>query len=188
MSIKRRAARTPPHQRMISRLSGAHLYESSASNYTHHPRHQYNNNTSSLSASTSNPKIPVSSDINHSVSNCNIHSNSNNNNYLYGNPQQQRGVIKSYPCPTCEKAFPTRTQLKSHTAIHIDSFPFPCHYTGCDLHFKRKHDLRRHIDAKHALIKKYICANGCGEGFGRRDQMIRHLRKGTCKRSFRIET
>ncbi|ORZ10368.1 hypothetical protein BCR41DRAFT_297696, partial [Lobosporangium transversale] len=76
--------------------------------------------------------------------------------------------------PTCSKSFPTRTQLKSHMAIHIDSFPFPCLYAGCDLHFKRKHDLRRHVDAKHALIKKYLCSGGCGEGFGRRDQMIRH--------------
>ncbi|KAF9198824.1 hypothetical protein BGZ49_000242 [Haplosporangium sp. Z 27] len=91
----------------------------------------------------------------------------------------QEGV-KSYPCPTCNKAFPTRTQLKSHMAIHVDNFPFPCMYSGCDLHFKRKHDLRRHVDAKHALVKKYLCASGCGEGFGRRDQMIRHLRKGSC--------
>ncbi|KAF9398545.1 hypothetical protein BGX21_007645 [Mortierella sp. AD011] len=95
-----------------------------------------------------------------------------------------RGGVKSYPCPTCTKPFPTRTQLKSHMAIHIDNFPFPCLYSGCDLHFKRKHDLRRHVDAKHALVKKYLCASGCGEGFGRRDQMVRHLRKGNCARSF----
>ncbi|KAF9996547.1 hypothetical protein BGZ65_007867 [Modicella reniformis] len=88
--------------------------------------------------------------------------------------------VKSYACSTCTKPFPTRTQLKSHMAIHTDSFPFPCMYTGCELHFKRKHDLRRHVDAKHAIVKKYICTGGCGEGFGRRDQMVRHLRRGTC--------
>ncbi|KAF9957337.1 hypothetical protein BGZ72_001932 [Mortierella alpina] len=88
--------------------------------------------------------------------------------------------VKSYACPTCTKPFPTRTQLKSHMAIHTDSFPFPCLYAGCELHFKRKHDLRRHVDAKHALVKKYLCTGGCGEGFGRRDQMVRHLRRGTC--------
>ncbi|KAF9184290.1 hypothetical protein BGZ51_003404 [Haplosporangium sp. Z 767] len=88
--------------------------------------------------------------------------------------------VKSYACPTCSKPFPTRTQLKSHMAIHTDSFPFPCVYAGCDLHFKRKHDLRRHVDAKHALVKKYVCTGGCGEGFGRRDQMVRHLRRGAC--------
>ncbi|ORZ09071.1 hypothetical protein BCR41DRAFT_290153, partial [Lobosporangium transversale] len=82
--------------------------------------------------------------------------------------------VKSYACPTCTKPFPTRTQLKSHMAIHTDSFPFPCMYAGCELHFKRKHDLRRHVDAKHALVKKYLCTGGCGEGFGRRDQMVRH--------------
>ncbi|KAF9358434.1 hypothetical protein BGX26_001779 [Mortierella sp. AD094] len=88
--------------------------------------------------------------------------------------------VKSYACPTCTKPFPTRTQLKSHMAIHTDLFPFPCMHAGCELHFKRKHDLRRHIDAKHALVKKYLCTGGCGEGFGRRDQMVRHLRRGAC--------
>ncbi|KAG0331029.1 hypothetical protein BG004_001862 [Podila humilis] len=94
---------------------------------------------------------------------------------------------KSYACPTCTKPFPTRTQLKSHMAIHTDSFPFPCLHAGCDLHFKRKHDLRRHVDAKHALVKKYLCTGGCGEGFGRRDQMVRHLRRGTCGQGFQTE-
>ncbi|KAF8928802.1 hypothetical protein BGZ58_009373 [Dissophora ornata] len=88
--------------------------------------------------------------------------------------------VKSYACSTCAKPFPTRTQLKSHMAIHTDLFPFPCSHSGCELHFKRKHDLRRHVDAKHALVKKYLCTGGCGEGFGRRDQMVRHLRRGTC--------
>ncbi|KAG0246518.1 hypothetical protein BGX31_001389 [Mortierella sp. GBA43] len=96
--------------------------------------------------------------------------------------------VKSYACPTCTKPFPTRTQLKSHMAIHTDSFPFPCEYAGCDLHFKRKHDLRRHVDAKHATVKKYICTAGCGEGFGRRDQMVRHLRRGTCSQSQGFQT
>ncbi|KAG0053546.1 hypothetical protein BGZ83_000899 [Gryganskiella cystojenkinii] len=89
-------------------------------------------------------------------------------------------AVKSYACNICTKPFPTRTQLKSHMAIHTDAFPFPCQFAGCELHFKRKHDLRRHVDAKHALVKKYICTGGCGEGFGRRDQMVRHLRRGTC--------
>ncbi|KAF8940944.1 hypothetical protein BGZ47_007562 [Haplosporangium gracile] len=95
--------------------------------------------------------------------------------------------VKSYGCPTCAKPFPTRTQLKSHMAIHTDLFPFPCQYAGCELHFKRKHDLRRHVDAKHALVKKYLCTGGCGEGFGRRDQMVRHLRRGTCGKGFQTE-
>jgi uncharacterized protein YlaI len=95
--------------------------------------------------------------------------------------------VKAYACPTCTKPFPTRTQLKSHMAIHTDLFPFPCQYAGCELHFKRKHDLRRHVDAKHALVKKYLCTGGCGEGFGRRDQMVRHLRRGSCGKGFQTE-
>ncbi|KAG0304590.1 hypothetical protein BGZ98_005308 [Dissophora globulifera] len=95
--------------------------------------------------------------------------------------------VKSYACSTCTKPFPTRTQLKSHMAIHTDLFPFPCLEDGCELHFKRKHDLRRHVDAKHALVKKYLCTGGCGEGFGRRDQMVRHLRRGSCGQGFQTD-
>ncbi|KAG0052807.1 hypothetical protein BGZ89_003092 [Linnemannia elongata] len=112
--------------------------------------------------------------------------NGNNDNTRPPPPAGQqtgttRGEPKSFPCQICTKPFPTRTQLKSHMAIHVDNFPFPCPYTGCDLHFKRKHDLRRHVDAKHALVKKYLCSGGCGEGFGRRDQMLRHLKRGHCQ-------
>ncbi|KAG0075152.1 hypothetical protein BGZ92_003036 [Podila epicladia] len=96
-------------------------------------------------------------------------------------------ALSAYESTARTKPFPTRTQLKSHMAIHTDSFPFPCTHAGCDLHFKRKHDLRRHVDAKHALVKKYLCTGGCGEGFGRRDQMVRHLRRGTCGQGFQTE-
>ncbi|KAF9945237.1 hypothetical protein BGZ70_003952, partial [Mortierella alpina] len=131
----RRAARTPPHRRTSSELSGLRASSSSS-----------NNNNSYTQSSVGNNH---SNSVRHTT----------------------RGGVKSYPCPTCTKPFPTRTQLKSHMAIHTDNFPFPCLYAGCDLHFKRKHDLRRHVDAKHALVKKYLCSGGCGEGFGRRDQM-----------------
>ncbi|KAF9431841.1 hypothetical protein BGZ76_011631 [Entomortierella beljakovae] len=170
--IKRRAARTPPRQKIVSELSGVRSYVSSAHYSYHHRQYsQHSGNQSAASGSTSS-----NNGGNGSASS----SNSNNNNTNTGT----RGAAKSYPCTTCNRAFPTRTQLKSHMAIHTDNFPFPCLYSGCDLHFKRKHDLRRHVDAKHALVKKYLCASGCGEGFGRRDQMVRHLRKGVCKSSF----
>ncbi|KAF9095865.1 hypothetical protein BGX27_001209, partial [Mortierella sp. AM989] len=171
-----RAARTPPRHRIASELSGIRVYESAAHYYTHTHHHQYHNNQSSTSSTGS-----ISTNNN---ANANSSSSSNANNTTVIN----RGGAKSYPCPTCTKPFPTRTQLKSHMAIHVDNFPFPCLYTGCDLHFKRKHDLRRHVDAKHALVKKYLCASGCGEGFGRRDQMVRHLRKGNCARSFQSDS
>ncbi|KAF9570641.1 hypothetical protein EC968_001528 [Mortierella alpina] len=200
----RRAARTPPHRRTSSELSGLRAYESAA--YRDYNPHRYYRNatlaTSSCSSSSSSSSTNNNSNTFHSTSNGSSGSsytqssagNNNNNSSSSStispgkmNHHHTRGGIKSYPCPTCSKPFPTRTQLKSHMAIHTDNFPFPCLYAGCDLHFKRKHDLRRHVDAKHALVKKYLCSGGCGEGFGRRDQMVRHLRRGACGQGFQTE-
>ncbi|KAF9288074.1 hypothetical protein BGZ68_000833 [Mortierella alpina] len=192
----RRAARTPPHRRTSSELSGLRVYESMA--YRDYNPHRYYRNatsaTSSSSSSTHNNSNNNRSSNNggngsydqSSAGNNNNSSNSSNSNHA-AKTNYTRGGVKSYPCPTCTKPFPTRTQLKSHMAIHTDNFPFPCLYAGCDLHFKRKHDLRRHVDAKHALVKKYLCSGGCGEGFGRRDQMVRHLRRGACGQGFQTE-
>ncbi|KAF9994897.1 hypothetical protein BGZ80_002443 [Entomortierella chlamydospora] len=142
----------------------------------HHRRTSSNCSAISAYESTARREHRASS-ISSVCSTASATSNNNNNNT---NSNSNVRPIKSYACPTCTKPFPTRTQLKSHMAIHTDSFPFPCMHAGCELHFKRKHDLRRHIDAKHALVKKYLCTGGCGEGFGRRDQMVRHLRRGAC--------
>ncbi|KAG0207911.1 hypothetical protein BGX28_000995 [Mortierella sp. GBA30] len=187
----RRAARTPPHRRTFSELSSFRAYESTAFR-DYHPHRHYRNTTISGSSSST---ATTTANGNNGNDNAHAHTSSstsnvqsiNNNSNSNTVTRNIRGGIKSYPCPTCGKPFPTRTQLKSHMAIHVDNFPFPCLYAGCDLHFKRKHDLRRHVDAKHALVKKYLCSGGCGEGFGRRDQMVRHLRRGTCGQGFQTE-
>ncbi|KAG0056590.1 hypothetical protein BGZ83_004372 [Gryganskiella cystojenkinii] len=170
------------HQRSMTAGStscsnGASGQQSSSTRSNNNSNNNNNGQTNSRSAATSGTS---SSNRNSSCSSSSSSSSNGNNN----NNNNNNSRVKSYPCPTCTKPFPTRTQLKSHMAIHVDHFPFPCLYSGCDLHFKRKHDLRRHVDAKHALIKKYLCSGGCGEGFGRRDQMMRHLRRGTCGHSF----
>ncbi|KAF9106202.1 hypothetical protein BGX29_010233 [Mortierella sp. GBA35] len=183
-------------------MSDVRSYESGIRHSYYSPRHY---RTTTNSSSTSSSASPASNNNNHSSSNTNNsgnnhssnnnsnannrissgsndgNNNNNNNTRPAGQQTCTRGEPKSFPCQICTKPFPTRTQLKSHMAIHVDNFPFPCPYTGCDLHFKRKHDLRRHVDAKHALIKKYLCSGGCGEGFGRRDQMLRHLKRGHCQ-------
>ncbi|KAK3829439.1 MAG: LOW QUALITY PROTEIN: hypothetical protein JOS17DRAFT_748206 [Linnemannia elongata] len=193
-----------------SSLSDVRAYESGIRHSYYSPRHYRTSTTSSStsSSSSSSSSSPTSNNnsgsSNHgqgsssSGNNTNSQSNTgnntrsdssnsggngNNDNTRPPPPAGQqtgttRGEPKSFPCQICTKPFPTRTQLKSHMAIHVDNFPFPCPYTGCDLHFKRKHDLRRHVDAKHAL---YLCSGGCGEGFGRRDQMLRHLKRGHCQ-------
>ncbi|KAF9903211.1 hypothetical protein EC991_004077 [Linnemannia zychae] len=133
-------------------------------------------------ASTSlNPSSTIAIVSRHHNNDDNDDDHNQQNHRPAGAHSSTRGEPKSFPCQICTKPFPTRTQLKSHMAIHVDNFPFPCPYSGCDLHFKRKHDLRRHVDAKHALVKKYLCSGGCGEGFGRRDQMLRHLKRGHCQ-------
>ncbi|KAF8928209.1 hypothetical protein BGZ58_009817 [Dissophora ornata] len=186
-NITRRAARTPSRHRTSWDMFGMQAYESPA-HYTrphsrhHHHHHHHHHRQQHQQQHYYDPNNPASSPTlaNNAMTSANLTSSSNAHSNNYADESNSicgstRGGVKSYPCPTCSKPFPTRTQLKSHMAIHVDNFPFPCLYVGCDLHFKRKHDLRRHVDAKHALVKKYLCSGGCGEGFGRRDQMIMNM-------------
>eukprot|EP00834_Sanchytrium_tribonematis_P004086 NODE_183_length_13752_cov_1.079103.p11 type:complete len:120 gc:universal NODE_183_length_13752_cov_1.079103:10879-11238(+) len=47
----------------------------------------------------------------------------------------------------CEYTGTKFSQLKSHVKIHIQYFPFSC--KECKRKFKRKYDLKKHIEAMH---------------------------------------
>lgn len=90
-----------------------------------------------------------------------------------------------YKCsePGCTKAFGRLYNLKSHMQMHSGDKPFEC--PTCKQRFLRKHDMHRHFDSRHRIIKRFKCG-GCNLGFARMDALKRHLsqqkssRKGYC--------
>ncbi len=50
----------------------------------------------------------------------------------------------NFQCPTCEKRFSTKLQLKNHQRIHSTA-DYLCQLPGCTYSSKRKSDLQRHL-------------------------------------------
>ncbi|KAJ3203333.1 hypothetical protein HDU67_010244, partial [Dinochytrium kinnereticum] len=82
-----------------------------------------------------------------------------------------------YPCPTCQKPFPTRPTLRDHLRLHNRARNHPCVHPGCTKTFYRSQDLLRH-QSTHMLPSErpHLCPNGCGRRFGRADAAHRHAK------------
>ena len=112
------------------------------------------------------------------------------------------GEIKSYPCLTCSKDFPTMEELSKHSAstssghqgakvecflcgLHVRSLPghlethvgerkHKCSHQGCDLAFVQKVSLTKHMESHEESRHK---CDLCGEKFFRAESVRNHLRK-----------
>lgn len=64
---------------------------------------------------------------------------------------------KSYPCPQCDKSFPTRIRLERHVNFHLpkDKRPEKCDH--CTKAFADKPSLRRHIERMHDVTERCVC-------------------------------
>ncbi|KAH7053547.1 zinc finger protein, partial [Linnemannia elongata] len=71
----------------------------------------------------------------------------------------------------CEKAFPTKGELASHSRCHLTVPAFMCGI--CGRPFKRRTDYVRHVRNVHEEVGRYSCTQ-CGERFGRLDKLKRH--------------
>ncbi|KAF8951993.1 hypothetical protein CPC16_003602 [Podila verticillata] len=89
---------------------------------------------------------------------------------LAGNPAPRR-----FQCNECEKAFPTKGELASHSRCHLKVPAFLCGI--CGRPFKRRTDYVRHVRNVHEEVGRYSCAQ-CGERFGRLDKLKRHDKRG----------
>ncbi|KAI9319534.1 hypothetical protein DFJ73DRAFT_967344 [Zopfochytrium polystomum] len=83
---------------------------------------------------------------------------------------QQQLLVCSYPA--CGKTFSRKFNLQSHEKVHSDAKPFRC--PVCSIHFRRKHDLQRHMRSLHSENRPWVCPY-CHIGFSRSDALRRHL-------------
>ncbi|KAF8927018.1 hypothetical protein EDD21DRAFT_369343 [Dissophora ornata] len=82
---------------------------------------------------------------------------------------------RRFQCPECEKAFPTKGELASHSRCHLKVPAFLCGI--CGRPFKRRTDYVRHVRNVHEEVGRYGC-DQCGERFGRLDKLKRHDKRG----------
>ncbi|QLQ82369.1 hypothetical protein HG537_0H01310 [Torulaspora globosa] len=78
--------------------------------------------------------------------------------------------------PNCDKIFKRRYNIRSHIQTHLEDRPYVCDFEGCDKAFVRNHDLVRH--KKSHAEKSYACP--CGKKFNREDALIVHRSRMIC--------
>ncbi|SCU86366.1 LANO_0C07756g1_1 [Lachancea nothofagi CBS 11611] len=85
---------------------------------------------------------------------------------------------KTFQCmyPTCGKTFRRRYNIRSHIQTHLEDRPYICDYEGCNKAFVRNHDLIRH--KKIHAEKSFVCP--CGKKFVREDALIVHRSRMIC--------
>ncbi|EDO19324.1 hypothetical protein Kpol_1036p70 [Vanderwaltozyma polyspora DSM 70294] len=85
---------------------------------------------------------------------------------------------KKFQClyPKCDKTFKRRYNIRSHIQTHLEDRPYKCDFEGCDKAFVRNHDLIRH--KKSHAEKSYACP--CGKKFNREDALIVHRSRMIC--------
>ena len=85
---------------------------------------------------------------------------------------------KTFEClhPDCGKTFRRRYNIRSHIQTHLEDRPYFCDFEGCHKAFVRNHDLIRH--KKTHAEKCYVCP--CGKKFVREDALLVHRSRMIC--------
>ncbi|KAL2103903.1 hypothetical protein ACEWY4_000771 [Coilia grayii] len=86
------------------------------------------------------------------------------------------GIGGKFKCQTCKKYFRTEHYLKLHSLIHSGEKPYKC--SVCEATFNRKDKVKRHM-LIHEPLKKYKCPFrnhvGCSREFNRADKLKAHI-------------
>ncbi|KAI1737545.1 hypothetical protein F4680DRAFT_468084 [Xylaria scruposa] len=79
-------------------------------------------------------------------------------------------------CPTCNKTFPRRCELKKHEKRHDK--PYGCTMPDCEKRFGSKNDWKRHENTQHFMLEMWRCdVDGCERVCYRREVFRTHLEK-----------
>ncbi|KAI1748048.1 hypothetical protein F4782DRAFT_534765 [Xylaria castorea] len=79
-------------------------------------------------------------------------------------------------CPTCNKTFPRRCELKKHEKRHEK--PYGCTMPDCEKRFGSKNDWKRHENTQHFMLEMWRCdEQGCERVCYRREMFRSHLEK-----------
>ncbi|XP_069740508.1 zinc finger protein 341 isoform X2 [Narcine bancroftii] len=77
----------------------------------------------------------------------------------------------NYPCPHCQKVFPSERYLRRHLPVHGGAGVFKCQI--CKKSFKTEHYLKLHL-LIHSGEKPFKCSL-CSAAFNRKDKVKRHM-------------
>uniref|UniRef100_UPI00398F2297 zinc finger protein 341 n=1 Tax=Pristiophorus japonicus TaxID=55135 RepID=UPI00398F2297 len=77
----------------------------------------------------------------------------------------------NYPCPHCQKIFPSERYLRRHLPVHGGGGVFKCQI--CKKSFKTEHYLKLHL-LIHSGEKPFKCSI-CSAAFNRKDKVKRHM-------------
>ncbi|XP_062930058.1 zinc finger protein 341-like isoform X1 [Mobula hypostoma] len=77
----------------------------------------------------------------------------------------------NYPCPHCQKVFPSERYLRRHLPVHGGGGVFKCQV--CKKSFKTEHYLKLHL-LIHSGEKPFKCSL-CSAAFNRKDKVKRHM-------------
>ncbi|CCE61237.1 hypothetical protein TPHA_0A01540 [Tetrapisispora phaffii CBS 4417] len=76
----------------------------------------------------------------------------------------------------CQKSFKRRYNVRSHIQTHLEDRPYTCDYEGCEKSFVRNHDLIRH--RKRHDERNIVCP--CGQKFANQKSMENHKNNNIC--------
>lgn len=89
---------------------------------------------------------------------------------------------KTFEClyPNCGKSFKRRYNLRSHIQTHLEDRPYKCDYPDCGKAFVRNHDMIRHKRSHFA--ETYNCSM-CNKKFIKKESCIQHEQRMTCQQA-----
>ena len=79
-----------------------------------------------------------------------------------------------FPCAECGKMFAYESGLRDHGKVHTTDRSEKCETCGAE--FKRKSELKAHIESKHAVDRQAFSCQTCPKKFATKKLLSQHMR------------